>query len=53
MIKINPSTLPSANPFQKGYRKGIGKIAIVMLLDPANGSTMVVFVFELFTLLST
>jgi hypothetical protein len=45
IIKYKPSTAPLVDPFQRYYREGFISIAISMPLDPANGSTMVVFCF--------
>ena len=45
-LKKNPSSAPSTNPFQRGRHKGLAINTIAMLLDQANGSTMVMFFFR-------
>jgi hypothetical protein len=37
-----------ANPFRRGYRGGVAGNVKAMLLDPANGYTMVVIFFGWF-----
>jgi hypothetical protein len=45
-IKLNPSSVPSTNPLQKGCHEGLAINTIAMPLDQANGSTMVMLFFR-------
>jgi hypothetical protein len=45
-IKLYPSSAPSTSPLQRGCHEGLAINAIAMLLDQANGSTMVMFFFR-------
>ncbi len=47
MIKKNPLTVPSAILLQRGGREGVALNTVAMPLDPANGPTIVVFIFLL------